>query len=108
MKNFKYIKTITLTLLCSIIFTGSNLYFDKVIAEPIAPAMVQVQNNQKNTVSPLDIINSPKLFLNKSIAMNAKFDKFSTLGLDYKSALRNSEEYISFFPFPIFFFLVNI
>ena len=28
--------------------------------------------------------------------MNAKFDKFSTLGLDYKPALRSSENYISF------------
>ena len=28
--------------------------------------------------------------------MNAKFDKFSTLGLDYKSAFKSSEEYISF------------
>jgi lysyl-tRNA synthetase class II len=28
--------------------------------------------------------------------MNATFDKFATLGLDYKSAMRSSEEYISF------------
>ena len=28
--------------------------------------------------------------------MNAKFDKFSTLGLDYKSAFKSSEDYISF------------
>ena len=28
--------------------------------------------------------------------MQAKFDKFSTLGLDYKSAMRSSEDYISF------------
>ena len=28
--------------------------------------------------------------------MNAKFDKFSTLGLDYKPAFKSSDEYISF------------
>ena len=28
--------------------------------------------------------------------MNATFDKFATLGLDYKTAMRSSEEYISF------------
>ena len=28
--------------------------------------------------------------------MEAKFDKFSTLGLDYKPAMKSSEEYISF------------
>ena len=28
--------------------------------------------------------------------MNAKFDKFSTLGLDYKPALKSSDDYISF------------
>ena len=28
--------------------------------------------------------------------MEAKFDKFSTLGLDYKPAFKSSEEYISF------------
>ena len=28
--------------------------------------------------------------------MNAKFDKFSTLGLDYKSAFKSSDDYISF------------
>ena len=28
--------------------------------------------------------------------MNAKFDKFSTLGLDYKPAFKSSENYISF------------
>lgn len=28
--------------------------------------------------------------------MKAKFDKFSTLGLDYKPALKSSDDYISF------------
>ena len=47
-------------------------------------------------ISAITIVNSPSSYLNKNVVINAKFDKFSTLGLDYKSAYRSSEEYISF------------
>ncbi len=90
----KYIRFSIIFLLCTIILTGSNICNDKVTAEP-----AQVQTNvsvEENTVKPLNVVNSPKTYLNKKIIMNAKFDKFSTLGLDYKPALRSSENYISF------------
>ena len=45
-------------------------------------------------VLPLEVVANPQLYLNKDIKMNATFDKFSTLGLDYKPALRKSEDYI--------------
>ena len=48
------------------------------------------------TVSPLDVVARPNFYLNKNIKIKAKFDKFSTLGLDYKPAMRSSEKYISF------------
>ena len=35
-------------------------------------------------------------YLNKTVLMKAKFDKFSTLGLDYKPAFKSSDDYISF------------
>lgn len=47
-------------------------------------------------VSPLDVVARPNFYLNKNIKIKAKFDKFSTLGLDYKPAMRSSEKYISF------------
>ncbi len=47
-------------------------------------------------VSPLDVVARPNFYMNKNIKIKAKFDKFSTLGLDYKPAMRNSEKYISF------------
>lgn len=47
-------------------------------------------------VNPLDVVNRPSFYLNKNIKIKAKFDKFSTLGLDYKPAMRSSEDYISF------------
>lgn len=47
-------------------------------------------------VSPLDLVTRPNFYLNKNVKIKAKFDKFSTLGLDYKPAMRSSQDYISF------------
>ena len=47
-------------------------------------------------VNPLSVVSNPYQYLNKYIRIRAKFDKFSTLGLDYKPALRTHEKYISF------------
>lgn len=48
------------------------------------------------TVNSLDLVKNPNLYLNKRVKIVAKFDKFSTLGLDYKPAMRSSEKYITF------------
>ena len=89
----KYMKSGIIFLLCTLILTGSNICTDKVTAEPAAQVQTQTAGN---TVKPLSVVNSPKTYLNKKIVMNAKFDKFSTLGLDYKPAFRSSDNYISF------------
>ncbi len=47
-------------------------------------------------VNPLDVVARPNFYMNKNIKIKAKFDKFSTLGLDYKPAMRSSEKYITF------------
>ncbi|MCQ2789120.1 MAG: hypothetical protein MJ229_01955 [bacterium] len=47
-------------------------------------------------VNPIEVVNNPKKYLNKKVTITAKFDKFSTLGLDYKPAYRDSEKYITF------------
>ncbi|MBR2069010.1 MAG: hypothetical protein IJ877_04525 [Candidatus Gastranaerophilales bacterium] len=44
--------------------------------------------------TPLNIVANPDKFLNKTVKMQATFDKFSTLGLDYNKALRLSTKYI--------------
>jgi len=44
----------------------------------------------------LDIVAHPTQYLNKRVKIKAKFDKFTTLGLDYKPAFRSSEKYITF------------
>lgn len=92
--NFKSLKPLFITLICALVFTGSDMLNDTVIAEPAAIAVSTAA--EQSTIAPLSVVNSPKMFLNKKITMNAKFDKFSTLGLDYKTAMRSSENYISF------------
>lgn len=49
-----------------------------------------------NLVNPVDVVKNPSAYLNKKINVSARFDKFATLGLDYKPAFRSSESYISF------------
>ena len=78
------------------IVTTSAICIDKVNAEnTTATTANQVQSVQANA-TPLNVVANPKEYLNKSIVMNAKFDKFSTLGLDYKPAFKSSDNYISF------------
>lgn len=63
----------------------------------------QTQTTQTTTqqdyyinVKPLDVVKNPNKYLNKKIRIKATFDKFTNLGLDYKPAMRSSQEYISF------------
>ena len=63
---------------------------------PKTEAMPAVTEKNYNCVKPLDVVANPDLYLGKQVKFNATFDKFSTLGLDYKPAFRSSEKYISF------------
>lgn len=60
------------------------------VQKPAAQAVQTVR------VTPLALVANPKEFLSKKIIMDGKFDKFSTLGLDYKKAFRDSNTYIGF------------
>ena len=93
--NSKYIKTLIISAIFAIIVTSGSTSVNVVSAETSAQPAITASNTQSDT-NPLSIVNSPKLFLNKKVIMNAKFDKFSTLGLDYKPAFKSSEKYISF------------
>ena len=95
MKNMKYIKSLFLILLCSTILTTSEICVKEVVAEPVMTTNISVDVKEQNS-TPLAIVASPKSYLGKTVTFNAKFDKFSTLGLDYKTAYKSSEEYISF------------
>lgn len=66
-------------------------------AEPaVTTELPQSTVSQANKVSPLAIVSNPQFYLNKTVTMEAKFDKFSTLGLDYPPAMRANTDYISF------------
>lgn len=99
MKALKYLKSVSLVILSAGILTTSAVCLEKVSAQPAAtvqPAAVQQPAAQTVAATPLSIVESPKSYLNKTVIMKAKFDKFSTLGLDYKPAFKSSDDYISF------------
>ncbi len=76
---------------------GINVY--AAVQTPVKPdTNTTVTQTAKSyiTVSPLDLVARPHFYLNKNVKIKAKFDKFSTLGLDYKPAMRSSQDYISF------------
>ena len=104
-----------LSVLLSILFAviiGFSTF--SVATEPSAPPCeIEVSEQQKDTkqvqqtpvvpltnlVNPINVVKNPNAYINKRINVSAKFNKFSTLGLDYKPAMRSSENYISFLIF---------
>ena len=95
----KNLKIITLALLISI---GSGLTINKVCSQTPTPTIVRAVVPQQQapieyvSVNQLDVVANPYRYLRRNIKIKAKFDKFSTLGLDYSPAMRSSEKYISF------------
>jgi len=56
----------------------------------------KINNDIFKTISPIELVSKPGDYINNKIKIVATFDKFSTLGLDYKPAMRDSKKYISF------------
>jgi len=69
---------------------------EKAPAKQEQPAVAKTDNNAVIKVNSLDLVKFPNRYLDKNITMNCRFDKFSTLGLDYKPAHKSSEDFISF------------
>ncbi len=84
----------------SIIFLAFALFFvnDNFASLNAAPAKPQTKTvaQQEKIINAtcLNVVASPNKYLNKTVKMQATFDKFSTLGLDYSKALRKSSDYI--------------
>ena len=77
-------------------FTGLNsIYYqaEAATATPVKPA-VSTSTTQYITVSPIEVVNTPAKYLNKNITFDAEFVAFTSLGLDYKPAMRDSAKYI--------------
>ncbi|MFA6990228.1 MAG: hypothetical protein WC197_09185 [Candidatus Gastranaerophilaceae bacterium] len=80
------------------LFLTLNSSFLSSIAEPAKTPEKKVEQTQTvyTPVESLQLVSNPKLYLNKNVQINATFDKFSALGLDYEPAFRDSQKYISF------------
>lgn len=89
---------ITLAIILSLsIFSG--IYNNSSVQANTAVKKTQTTQKTQNVQKPipttsLAIVANPNKYLNKKVKMQATFDKFSTLGLDYKKALRPSTDYI--------------
>lgn len=111
MKNIK--NKLVLTLVATLLMAGGMIAFaDKVQIADKVPVKNEVKLDLKSqaadlskkdlvasnyiTVAPLELVAAPSKYLNKNVKFKATFDKFSTLGLDYKPAYRDSQKYISF------------
>lgn len=60
-------------------------------AAPVCP--IQGSSVQ---VKATELVKNPQTYLNKNVKIIGIFDKFVTIGLDYKPAFRDSKDYISF------------
>lgn len=74
--------------------SGINISIAATATAPIAAKTVVQNSKTPVSVNSLEVVRNPQKYFNKTIIMNATFDKFSTLGLDYKPAMRSSEKYI--------------
>lgn len=92
-------KTLLLILLMSAGLSISNAV--SAVSEPInlenplKPVNATTVQKVYLIVKPLELVAKPSFYLNKSVKVTGKFDKFSTLGLDYKPAMKSSEDYIT-------------
>lgn len=86
------IKTLIILVFASLIFSTQAYTQNSTINIPTNTNQIATSM----TVNSLDVVANPAKYLNKNITIRGKFDKFSTLGLDYTPAMRSSEEYITF------------
>lgn len=92
----KKIKMISLIILlsfgtfCNPITTIQTQASGTPVSIPAAPVA------QYLNVNALEVVSNPYRFLHRNVRVKGKFDKFSTLGLDYPPAMRSHDEYISF------------
>lgn len=85
-------KLFIITVMVSIVFAPLGF------SQAQIPERPSISNTSQAVVytSSLEMVANPLKYLNKTVTVKGKFDKFSTLGLDYPPAMRSSEDYITF------------
>ncbi len=93
----KKLQIISLTVILTA-FIGININTNTVntTAAPTAVSTPTTPQYQYTDVNPLELISNPDRYLRRYVRVRGKFDKFSTLGLDYPPAMRPHDKYISF------------
>ena len=98
-------KNLSILMVSGMLFLGVHAYAETEATQALldrvaTPAQTKVAENFNYSayaaVNPLDIVARPNFYMNKNVKITGKFDKFSTLGLDYEPAMRSSEKYIAF------------
>ncbi len=92
-RMFKSLLYILITV--SVISLNANINVSN--AAPTAAPVKQTKTTATTSilnVSPVDVVNCPSKYLNKTITFNAEFVTYTSLGLDYKPAYRDPAKYI--------------
>lgn len=91
---------LALAVSASVTLSGANL---SAFSNPKAPAKkpaaavtAPVAEASYQTVSPIDLLKDPQGYVDKNVSFEGVFNNFSSLGLDYKKAMRDSKDYVSF------------
>ncbi|MBQ8459939.1 hypothetical protein IJ541_07540 [bacterium] len=95
MKKLHIISLAIFTVLGFSAIAGQSVYSQTPVKTAVvsAPSAPQIQYMNVNA---LELVSNPYKYLNRNVRIKGKFDKFSTLGLDYPAAMRSHEKYISF------------
>ncbi len=93
-------RKLQILVLSIIISTGFGIGVNKVCSAPAAaPVKISAPSApqaQYINVKALELVSNPYKYKNRNVRVQGKFDKFSTLGLDYPAAMRPHDKYISF------------
>ncbi len=93
-------KNLQILVLSLIISAGIGFGVNQVNSAPVAtPVKVSAPSSPQSQyidVKALELVSNPYKYKNRNIRVQGKFDKFSTLGLDYPAAMRSHEKFISF------------
>lgn len=57
---------------------------------------LKAYENQCSEVNAIDLVSNPEKFLDKYVLIEGQFDKYTTLGLDYKPVAKSSKDFITF------------
>ncbi len=86
MNNFAKSTTLILSAFLAINITASTAFCEQ---------EKNIKTTEYKLVQPLEVVAKPQNYLKQKIKVTAVFDKFSTMGLDYKPLAKDSQDYIS-------------